>query len=104
MTLPKACVLTHRNIPLKHALALTEQSAMAMFFVHVLNRLHMAWAAVSGAKFVPLCSFRGYLCDLLLVDSLCSSLTTGLCVSHTAKFSQLYAIRLQNAGDVHQVV
>lgn len=49
------------SIPLKQALALTEQSVMAMFIVHMLNRQHMAWAAVSGAKFVPLCSFRGYL-------------------------------------------
>lgn len=45
----------------KQALALTEQSVMATFIVRALNRQHMAWAAVSGAKFVPLCSFRGYL-------------------------------------------
>lgn len=49
------------GIPLEQALAVTEQPAMAMFIVPVLNRQHMAWAAVSGAKFVPLCSFRGYL-------------------------------------------
>lgn len=80
-----ACVLTNcdafipGSIPPKQALALTEQSVMAMFIVHALNRQHMAWAAVSGAKFVPLCSFRGYLwlapcwLDALLADngSLC---------------------------------
>lgn len=43
------------------ALALTEQSVTAMFIVPALNRRHMVWATVSGAKFVPLCSFRGYL-------------------------------------------
>lgn len=49
------------SIPLQRALALTEQSVTAMFIVHALNRRHMVWATVSGAKFVPLCSFRGYL-------------------------------------------
>lgn len=85
MTLSAVCVLTNcdafipGSIPPKQALALTEQSVMAMFIVHALNRQHMAWAAVSGAKFVPLCSFRGYLwlapcwLDALLADngSLC---------------------------------
>lgn len=67
LTPPVACVLTNcdafipSSIPLEQPLALTEQSVMAMFIVHVLNRQRMAWAAVSGAKFVPLCSFRGYL-------------------------------------------
>lgn len=74
-----------------------------MFIVHALNRQHMVWAAVSGAKFVlaALSVHSRDICDLLLVDSLRSLLTTGLCVSQTAKSSQLYAIRLQNAGDVH---
>ncbi len=85
LTPPNTCILTNcdafipSSIPLEQALALTEQSVMAMFIVHALNRRHMAWAAVSGAKFVPLCSFRGYLwlapcwLDALLADngSLC---------------------------------
>lgn len=48
-----------------------------------------------------LSAHSGDICDLLLVDSLRFLLTTGLCVSQTAKSSQLCAIRLQNAGDVH---
>lgn len=48
-------------IPVQQAWALTEKTVMAMFIVRVLNRQHMVWAAVSGAKFVPLCSFQGYL-------------------------------------------
>lgn len=47
-----------------------------------------------------LSAHSGDICDLLLVDSLRFLLTTGLCVSQAAKSSQLYAIRLQNAGDV----
>lgn len=48
-----------------------------------------------------LSAHSGDICDLLLVDSLRFLLTTGLCVSQTAKSSQLHAIRPQNAGDVH---
>lgn len=61
------CILTGCNavipysIPVKLALALTERSTMAALIVSVLNRQHMAWAAVRGAKFAPLRSFRGYL-------------------------------------------
>lgn len=48
-----------------------------------------------------LSAHSGDICDLLLVDSSHFLLTTGLCVSQAAKSSQLYAIRLQNAGDAH---
>lgn len=43
------------------ALTLTAQACHGYVHCNVLNRQDTAWAAVSGAKFVPPGSFQGYL-------------------------------------------